>query len=79
MYARHPYDVWALANHVSVERSQRAAEHRRAHEARAHADRRHAHASPLRPVGRLFVRLGIALGGGPETPPTTTLSTVRPR
>ena len=75
MFARHPYDK-ALAYHVSAERIQRAAEERRARSAR----RSHRQAAPLRPVGRLLVRLGIALGGGPETPaPTRTLSTVRPR
>jgi hypothetical protein len=76
MLARHPYDL-ALAYHVSAERIQRAADERRARESRAtRADRQ---ASHLRPVGRLLVRLGIALGGGPETPATTTLSTVPPR
>jgi hypothetical protein len=80
MYARHPIDTAAFASHVSAERIQRAAEERRAREARrAHAQRRHRQASHLRPVGRLLVRLGTALGGGPETPAATTLSTVPPR
>jgi hypothetical protein len=78
MLARHPYDL-ALAYHVSAERIQRAADERRARESRATRADRPRQASHLRPVGRLLVRLGIALGGGPETPATTTLSTVPPR
>jgi hypothetical protein len=75
MYGRHPSDT-SLASHVSDERIRRAAEERRARMAR----RDKPQSPPLRPVGRLLVRLGIYLGGGPETPvPTTALSTVRPR
>jgi hypothetical protein len=75
MIARHPYDS-TLAFHVSDERIQRAADERRARSARRHQRQ----ASPLRPVGRLLVRLGIALGGAPEAPaPTRTLSSARPR
>lgn len=75
MIARHPYDT-TLAFHLSDERIQHAARERLARSAR----RTHRPASPLRPVGRLLVRLGIALGGAPEAPaPARTLTPVRPR
>ncbi len=75
MITRHPYDT-SLAVHLSHERLQRAADERRARMARRHRRR----TSPLRPVGRLLVRLGTHLGGAPEAPPSTrTLSPVRPR
>lgn len=75
MFTRHPYDA-SLAVHLGHERIQRAAEGRLARTARRHPRR----ASPFRPVGRLLVRLGAALGAEPATPgPTRTLRPVRPR
>ncbi len=75
MIARHPYDT-TLAFQLNDERIQRAAMERLARTAR----RRQRQAGPLRPVGRLLVRLGTYLGGAPEVPaPTRTLTTVRPR
>jgi hypothetical protein len=66
----------AIAHDVIAERIQRAAEHRQARMAR----RARRHASRMRPVGRMLIRLGIALGGGPERPAgAATLSPVRPR
>jgi hypothetical protein len=75
MITRHSTDT-AIAHDVIAERIQHA---HRARLARS-ASRRHRQAGPLRPVGRLLVRLGIALGGAPEAPaPTRTLSSARPR
>jgi len=66
----------AIADDVIAERIQHAARVRLARSARRH----HRQAGPLRPVGRLLVRLGIYLGGGPETPAAArSLTTVRPR
>jgi hypothetical protein len=73
MFARHLDDL-AFARDVIAERHRHAADERRARLAR----QRKRQGAPLRPVGRLLVRLGIALGGGPEAP-VPTLSTVRPR
>jgi hypothetical protein len=72
MIPRQSSDL-AIAHDVIAERIQHAARVRLSRSARRH----HRQAGPLRPVGRLLVRLGIALGGGPETP--ATLSPVRPR
>lgn len=75
MTPRHLTDT-AIAHDVIAERIQWAADARRARAAR----RSRRQTPPLRPVGRLLVRLGTALGGGPETPaPRRTLSPVRPR
>jgi hypothetical protein len=75
MIPRHSTDT-AIAHDVIAEHIQRAAHARLARTAR----RRDRQAGPLRPVGRLLVRLGNYLGGGPVTPrPTRPLSPVRPR
>ena len=75
MIPRQPSDM-AIAHDVIAERIQQAARVRLARSARRHQRQ----AGPLRPVGRLLVRLGIYLGGGPETQaPAGNLSTVRPR
>ncbi len=75
MIPRHSTDM-AIAHDVIAQRIQRAADERLARTARR--DRRQA--GPLRPVGRLLVRLGTYLGGEPEvTAPTRTFSPVRPR
>lgn len=75
MIARHPYDT-SLALHLSDERLRHAAHERRARM----AHRRRREANPLRPIGRLLVRLGTRLGGATEAPaPARGLSTVRPR
>lgn len=75
MIPRHSSDL-AIAHDVIAERIQYAARARLARSAR----RTHRPAGPLRPVGRLLVRLGTYLGGGPETSaPTRPLSPVRPR
>ena len=65
----------AIAHDVIAEHIQHAARVRLARSAR----RNHRQAGPLRPVGRLLVRLGTHLGGGPETSAPQHLSTVRPR
>ena len=75
MIPRHWADP-AIAHDVIAERIQHAARARRSRSARRHRRQ----AGPLRPVGRLLVRLGTYLGGEPET--TTggaMLSPVRPR
>jgi hypothetical protein len=75
MIPRHSSDT-AIAHDVIAERIQHAARARLARSAR----RDHRQARPLRPVGRLLVRLGIYLGGAPETPAAARhLSPVRPR
>jgi hypothetical protein len=75
MITRHPSDL-AIAHDVIAERIHHAARARLTRSAR----RLHRPAGPLRPVGRLLVRLGTHLGGGPETPAAPQhLSTVRPR
>jgi hypothetical protein len=74
MIRHHETDL-VIAHDVIADRIQQAAHARRVREARPRPRR----AGPLRPVGRLFVRLGIALGGGPEAPAAPTLSPVRPR
>ena len=75
MIPRHWADP-AIAHDVIAERIQHAARARSSRSARR--DRRQT--GPLRPVGRLLVRMGIALGGGPEaTSGASTLSPVRPR
>ena len=75
MIPRHETDL-AITHDVIAERFQHAARVRRARTAR----RNHRQGRPLRPVGRLLVRLGIALGGAPEaTSGAATLSPARPR
>lgn len=75
MIPRQSSDM-AIAHDVIAERIQYAARARLAREAR----RSRRQAPPLRPLGRLLVRLGVHLGGGPETPAAKrTLSPVRPR
>ena len=75
MIPRQTSDM-AVAHDVIAERIQHAARVRLARSARRH----HRQAGPLRPVGRLLVRLGIYLGGGPETPTAArSMTTVRPR
>jgi hypothetical protein len=69
MLGRHPYDL-ALAHSVRAEQLAEAADHRRARSAALRAGSRGA----LAPIGRLLVRMGIALGGEP-----TTLTPVRSR
>ncbi len=75
MFPRHSSDP-AIAHDVIAERIAHAARVRLIRSARRH----HRQSGPLRPVGRLLVRLGLALGGGQEAPaPTRHLSSVRPR
>jgi hypothetical protein len=75
MITRHASDL-AITHDVIAERIEHAARARLARSAR----RTHRQAGPLRPVGRLLVRLGTYLGGGPESPAASQhLSTVRPR
>ncbi len=75
MIPRHSTDM-AIAHDVIAERIQHAADVRLARTARR--DRRQA--GPLRPVGRLLVRLGTYRGGKRDTtPPRGPLPPVRPR
>jgi hypothetical protein len=65
------YDKYALI--LALEHRQRqideAADHHRSRLARVHTPSR----QPLRPIGRLFVRLGRALGAEPDTTLDQTL------
>jgi hypothetical protein len=74
MIPRHSTDM-AIAHDVIAERIQQAAHGRLIRSVR----RSRRQAGPLRPVGRLLVRLGVALGGAPEPSAARNLSTVRPR
>lgn len=69
MLGRHPYDH-AFAHSVRAEQLAEAADHRLARAARSRAD----HHGALAPIGRLFVRVGVALGGE-----STTFTPVRSR